>query len=814
MKLKLLFIFSLLLPLTLFAQDGSVEAPLKFKFTTSPNSGIDLSTMSVNVTGVTITSDGFQWNADDNCMEATAGYSQYAYLNYSIYSADGCISISGYKIIGDDFSSTDGITFDIPLTDLYKVLFKTNNADCTLDINGITTNYTPPTYDDKWIYTSFRDDITYLYPADYSATPTIQKGSAMVYSDIINFTVEPQINTVSIDLDFDKLYLTSISLEDVDGVAITDASIEISNTSLYFTLYGADKAEFYLPNGTYSFAPSIPGGYWCDLIKSEFAVDGKGQDIKYSFKDEKWQKLTFNISGVDPGISSLMLSTIGGSEYSDFSASGMEDNMSLVNAYVPNGAYKYMMTVMDKTYKSYPQRSGIINTENTTTVNLSYSDDSFTKTTMKYTNLPSSYSLDMLAVDLFMNGNSFNSYYGGNPEFLLTPGVYSYMVIHAWSTVMKFGTFEITSEDASKEITIDLGNSTIYSMSVSMSSRPVEMENLWISFQAKTLEGINVGYYTIPSYSNTVEESIALPAGKYIIEFDDYMAWGSGASFVVAKTFEIDLNSDKQAVVLNFDDIGKAKFAYDDSYGYNLENAYLYKDGALNKEITFYGSSDLIVFGDAGNYSFFAMGSKAGHSLAKTKEKAFTLAANSNDQYIIDFSDLADGISMKFHVEDINGAALPTQTKITVNGQSYNLETGVSDLLINNMTSNEITYKVEATGYETYETTFAVTDAHRKNGFLYTVITLSAKTSGTGLAVLPSESIRIESNVVDSQIELYNDATRSWKAYIINTNGQLINSEMIGSGSSTINVSHLSKGHYILVLTDGSQKKTIRILKK
>ena len=149
---------------------------------------------------------------------------------------------------------------------------------------------------------------------------------------------------------------------------------------------------------------------------------------------------------------------------------------------------------------------------------------------------------------------------------------------------------------------------------------------------------------------------------------------------------------------------------------------------------------------------------------------------------------------------------------VTINDEAYTLEAGIQNLMLTGINADQISYKVESQGYNSYETSFAVTDIHRNAGRIYVAVSLSP--TPTGIGQVQSESIRIETNMVDQQIVIYNDGIRSWNASVVSIGGQTLVNERIVEGVNYISINQLSKGHYILMLTDGEQQKSVYIIKK
>ena len=811
MKLKLLFLL-IFISSTLCAQNRSVQISLNFNVQISEDSGIDPSTMSVTISGGEII-NSFEWDEENNLLSGLINVSPNTHLNYSIASPDNTININGYKVTEANISNGDSMTVDIHLTDVYKVTFELTEADCEFTIGYINASDQKPVYTDQWVYTNVLNGVTYLWNGNYSVTPYVTKNGSQAYCENIDFEVNGAQCNFEVPVDFSKLFLVTFTLEDIEGNPMTGASITLNDLNFNQLLDEAGKTSFYLPNGPYNYAPQINNTYWKSLAAGFFNIESSPLSIKYSFKDEGWNKMTFLIEDIDMIYTNLSLSTIGGSTYSEYYKGASGDDGKTMEVIAPAGEYKYNVWVRDKNFKTYPALEGSLNHTSPTTTVLSFANSNFISTSFTYKNRPAGSSLNAYSLELIKNGQLISQYSGNNPSCLLTPGKYDYICTYNESYVLTTGSFEIEEGESSKQVSIDVGSSAVtFSVSIEIKNRPAELLNKWLTFSLINEAGIAIGQYSIPGYSNQMSSSIRIPKGKYHFAFSDYIAGADESSFIINSSFETNVTKNYQSIQLDFNNVGKATFDFDLIPGMDLSRGYFTEDGVLRYEVTASGNTNLTYFAPSGDYGFRALATANGKPALMSNEKAFTLTNGSSDNYIIDFNEAEAGIMMQFLIEDMNGRPLETDAVVTINDEAYTLEAGMQNLMLTGINADQISYKVESQGYNSYETSFAVTDIHRNAGRIYVAVSLSP--TPTGIGQVQSESIRIETNMVDQQIVIYNDGIRSWNASVVSIGGQTLVNERIVEGVNYISINQLSKGHYILMLTDGEQKKSVRIIKK
>ena len=237
-----------------------------------------------------------------------------------------------------------------------------------------------------------------------------------------------------------------------------------------------------------------------------------------------------------------------------------------------------------------------------------------------------------------------------------------------------------------------------------------------------------------------------------------------------------------------------------------LQDGRQFADG----DFSFDGEAYLVAL--PGTYTLVAEASDYEGFNIHLSEKDVTLVAGQTVDVNLTADQALEGVLFEVDVENMAGQEVGN-AKITVNGMVYETD-AYGYVTIFNIQDDEVTLRVEASGYLPYEKVFRLHKVLELAGGAYMRIVLRADDNPSGVESVESGALTVERTVVDRQIVICNETDKSWNVALVGLGGEMLERVEAGQGTTVIPVDGLRKGLYLLTMNDGVTRKTVKVIKK
>ena len=213
-------------------------------------------------------------------------------------------------------------------------------------------------------------------------------------------------------------------------------------------------------------------------------------------------------------------------------------------------------------------------------------------------------------------------------------------------------------------------------------------------------------------------------------------------------------------------------------------------------------------------YSFIASGSDDnGFDMHSSEKKAVTVKAGEVVDVTLDLEIPQTDYTVSMSIRD-RYAGYIKNAKVTINGEAYrsNRQGQVQTLIP--VSGNSLTYRVEATGYETLEKTVQLSKMDILSQYVDIDVFLEYDGGVDGIEEQTIDKLKVLNTVVDGNLFIDNGTENMWNMIMVGLDGHVVINKNIELGINDIGVENLASGFYIVVLSNGTEQKSVKIIKR
>lgn len=197
-------------------------------------------------------------------------------------------------------------------------------------------------------------------------------------------------------------------------------------------------------------------------------------------------------------------------------------------------------------------------------------------------------------------------------------------------------------------------------------------------------------------------------------------------------------------------------------------------------------------------------------------KKEITVTAGGVSHETIELSNFTAGnYIVSFYIDSERGNGITTYN-VTLEG--YGSKTMDRDGIFNVSSTGKLTYTVTSPCYKTVKGVVDVTEENAVNGIIDVDVSMKIEINPTSIEkVTTNDNISVYPTVPEDYIYIRHNAenTDKWTARIISATGSTVYmNKQVLNGEEQIYVGNLPKGFYLLMLNNGEQRMTYKILKK
>lgn len=813
MKKLLLSFFCLLLAVQNYAQEG-VEyktLPTRVSIISPDSEHFDPSSLNISCHKEVV--EPFVW---DNSTKSYVGkircYFGDDIVNFTIGTPDNRIVCELEGFI-ENLESITEANFKVDFSQYHYVQIKAKDKRMSLYVDYIYSSE-----DDSGssfpggshIYTNMVDNATWCKSGKYTYEPEITFDDAAVMTTEHYLIVDNRDVEEIIDIDMEKMHLVTFHVTGVEKKPLAGASIDVipsTNADLDMELDTDDEGigRAYLLDGSYYFGvdASYNNYFGGDDSIGEFTVSGKDIDVKYGFDDYK--KVIFNISGI--GLQSVALSIMKAYEsnqdeyYESLSGEGVVAH----EMYLPaDGQFSYSINPTCSGYK-FPVKNDVFEANTTDRLDIVFDEQNYTQVFFDVINKPEE---NYPYIKIFHNATLVRDLYIGDmsSKEMFSPGEYNYVLISNNSDLQSKGSFAISKGDEKKTITVDCAEGISKPVFFSVKNMPESIKSEYLSYEVKSENGMDLFNFSFyPGQEEPVQFS--LPNGSYIfaISKDD-----SRGAFYHEQKVEVDDNN--RNVEIDLGNYGTVRVYTTAPEGISVDDIFcIYPDG---QTVNLYGEEVMVWLESGKEYSFIASGSDDnGFDMHSSEKKAVTVKAGEVVDVTLDLEIPQTDYTVSMSIRD-RYAGYIKNAKVTINGEAYrsNRQGQVQTLIP--VSGNSLTYRVEATGYETLEKTVQLSKMDILSQYVDIDVFLEYDGGVDGIEEQTIDKLKVLNTVVDGNLFIDNGTENMWNMIMVGLDGHVVINKNIELGINDIGVENLASGFYIVVLSNGTEQKSVKIIKR
>ncbi len=839
---RILFLLCALWAIVLRAQDVVRTLPTVIEVVPSASERFDVSKLELTLDGVGMPDNGFTWDAATNTFRGEVTYT-YDSQNYiSLRMPDGSISFDGPLQVLVDFSNPEvsSVYTKADFSPYHYVSFASASPseygvtlqDLYVKGGEVTGESAGPN-----VRTPMMPDGMYKRANEYAYTVAGEttEGIAVAF-DGGTVTVDDRDVAVTVGKPLAEMSLATFTIEDAEGRPAEGADIYLHPTDADFYTDADGKLQVYLNPGSYIYSLYIGDDYinmWDVEEAFAFVASGKETSVDFSYKDNGWKKVVFSAEMENPSSARLELNCIG-VEYDEYYGNA---DQPYFEVYMPEGEFKYRFEVDGYGFSWLPAE-GIVNTAETREVKLSFDRADYAAVDFELVNVPDD--AGNLSVVIYRDNEDVAECgvaYPGSPakpdeeiteggggtrslEPLecgthLLPGTYVYVVEDAseWNNRYDYyaiDTLVVGEED--RRITVDFDRLSVTEVTLAAQNVPEVLSNYDLYCDIRYKQTLSLMDLNVSANYSGNPLVVRLPEGDYSFEWGIEPSYYYDAPVAFAYQEKQDVSGASMTVGPDFAEMGIAKVQASAIEGQTVDYLTVLQDGRQFADGDFSSDGEAYLVALPGTYTLVAEASDYEGFNIHLSEKDVTLVAGQTVDVNLTADQALEGVLFEVDVENMAGQEVGN-AKITVNGMVYETD-AYGYVTIFNIQDDEVTLRVEASGYLPYEKVFRLHKVLELAGGAYMRIVLRADDNPSGVESVESGALTVERTVVDRQIVICNETGKTWNVALVGLGGEMLERVEAGQGTTVIPVDGLRKGLYLLTMNDGVTRKTVKVIKK
>ena len=788
------------------------------------------------------------WNAQNQCFEGTIELDSEYYREYiyKISTPDNRIYFSG--IIQGDILWDENITSVEEHADFSPYHFvevTSASENYTIEVNYLGT---PRTGDDVigenslGVHRNLYDNATYLKSGDYECDVNSKDNQGIIIATEPQFfTVDGQDVSYRFDTGLESMHLATIFVKDAIGQPAANA--EISWTTLKESPMTDEngKAQIYLKNGEYFYAPIIDSEYY---ISSSYYIGDKltvaGQDVtkEYSYKEKGWTKQDFVVKGTDISYADLTIKVPDEEESYRYHIE-LENGQGKTTLYTNKGRYQYSVTADHYSF-DYSPINKIADFDKDKVTEINFNKNAYRDIAWSLRNIPEefNYSIKLYQEDGMLAGGLYQAFSNGGNEgnmstranyqddatVSLLPGKY-YGVLHftderqydKYNKVLIKTPFEV-NETGENNAIFDFASQQYGTVTYAITNVPEELtENdivAYISdqdgFILDTLYRSNEDWHTL--------EKIKLPAGKYTmhwrnLNFENRYGYDKGLILVHNQEFELKANETYQAT-LDFTQLALTKITPTIVEDAHIWGFAIKKDNSIYAANMGYDTStdEFYLAGDADTYTIQLWGAKDDDFAMnlQSKETSFSNTIGQTNNLEVAVDQETTGLACLINLCNHFGAPI-NDAVVTINGKQHPVK-GVNQAYQSQISEDVLNISVEAPGYEKFTTQRSLSELVKVYGLIDMTLFLNPGDGTTNVSQTKQNELAIIRTNQNEFVIASTDQT-TWNYRILDLQGITMTNGRTNSSETTITLDQLKSGIYILELTQGNEKRVLKFVR-
>lgn len=789
------------------------------------------------------------WNAQNQCFEGTIELDSEYYREYiyKISTPDNRIYFRG--IIQGDILWDENITSVEEHADFSPYHFvevTSASENYTIEVNYLGT---PRTGDDVigenflGVHRNLYDNATYLKSGDYECDVNSKDNQGIIIATEPQFfTVDDQDVSYRFDTGLESMHLATIFVKDAMGLPAANARISWATLreSLSPKTDESGKAQIYLKNGAYFYAPVIDSEYY---ISSSYNIGDKltiaGQDVteEYSYKEKGWTKQDFVIQGNEISYADLTINIPDDDESYKFHID-MENGQGKTTLYTSKGRYQYTVTADHYSF-GYTPVNGIVDFDKDKTTEIKFDKTAYRNVALSLKNIPEEYTYHvefyredgMLAGGLYQafsdGGNEGNmstrASYQDDETVSLQPGKYS-GVLHLtdeqydkYNKIIVKASFEV-NETGENNAVFDLADQQYGTVTYAITNAPEDASSSCIVAYISDQDGFILDTLYRPYDEWQTLEELKLPAGKYTmhwrnLSFENGYGYGTELVLVHDQEFELKANETYQAI-LDYKQLALTKITPTIAEDAHIWGFAIKKDDCIYAANMGYDTSadEFYLAGDPGDYTIQLWGMKDDDFSMnlQSKETSFTNTTGQTNNLKVAVDQDAAGLACFINLRNHFGAPI-NNAEITINGKQHSVK-GVNQAYQNLVTGDVLNISVEAPGYEKLTIQRPLSELIKVYGLIDLTLFLNPDDGTTNVSQTEQNELAI---IRTNQNEFIISSTgqTAWNYRILDLQGITMTNGRTNSSETTITLDQLKSGIYILELTQGNEKRVLKFVR-
>ncbi len=837
---KVLFLLCALCAVALQAQEEARTLPTVIEVVPSASERFDVSQLEMTLDGVGMPDNGFTWDAATLTFRGEVTYS-YERENYlSIKMPDGSISFEGpLGVVAYDNPYITSVNLKADFSPYHYVSFvSASPSEYEVTLQDLSLNSGDAIgVGPLSVHAAMMPDGMYKRADEYVYTVTGETtdGIAVAF-DGGTVTVDDRDVAVTVGKPLAEMSLTTFTIEDAEGRPAEGADIYLHPTDADFYTDADGKLQVYLNPGSYIYSLYIGDDYinmWDVEEAFAFVASGKETSVDFSYKDNGWKKVVFSAEMENPSSARLELNCIG-VEYDEYYGNA---DQPYFEVYMPEGEFKYRFEVDSYDFSWLPAE-GIVNTAETQEVKLSFDRADYAALDFELENVPEE--VGNLSVVIYRDNEDVaecSVAYPVNPEVPdggipeggggtrsieplecgthLLPGTYVYVVEDAseWNNRYDYyaiDTLVVGEED--RRITVDFDRLSVTEVTLAAQNVPEVLSNYDLYCDIRYKQTLSLMDLNVSANYSGNPLVVRLPEGGYSFEWGIEPSYYYDAPVAFAYQEKPDVSGASMTLGPDFAEMGIAKVQASAIEGQTVDYLTVLQDGRQFADGDFSSDGEAYLVALPGTYTLVAEASDYEGFNIHLSEKDVTLVAGQTVDVNLTADQALEGVLFEVDVENMAGREIGN-AKITVNGTVYETD-AYGYAVIYNIQDDEVTLRVEAPGYLPYEKVFRLNKVLELAGGAYMRIVLRADDNPSGVESVESGALTVERTVVDRQIVICNETDKVWNVALVSLGGEMLERVEAGQGTTVIPVDGLRKGLYLLTMSDGVSRKTVKIIKK
>ena len=812
MKKLLLSFFCLLLAVQNYAQEG-VEyktLPTRVRIISPDSEHFDPSSLNISCHKEVV--EPFVW---DSSTKSYVGKMRCYFgddiVNFTIGTPDNRIVC---ELIGfiENLESMTEANFKVDFSQYHYVQIKAKDERMSLYVDYISSEDDSGSSSggESSIYTRMVDNATWCKSGKYTYEPEITFDDAAVMTTEHYLTVDNKDVEEIIDIDMEKMHLVTFHITDAEKKPLAGASIDVipsTNADLDMELDTDDEGigRAYLLDGSYYFGVDASDNnyFGSDDSIEEFAVSGKDIDVKYGFDDYK--KVIFNISGI--GMQSVALSIMKAyeSNQDEYFKSLSGEGAVAHEMYLPaDGQFSYSVNPACSGYR-FPVKNDVFDANTTDRLDIVFDEQNYTQVFFDVINKPEE---NYPYIKIFHNATLVRDLYIGDmsSKEMFSPGEYNYVLISNNSDLQSKDSFAISKGEGKKTVTVDCAESISKPVFFSVKNMPESIKSENLSYEVKSENGMDLfNFMFYPDQEGPVQFS--LPNGSYIFAITKNDSRGA-----FYHEQEVAIGDNNRNVEIDLGNYGAVRIYTTAPEEISVDDIFcIYPDG---QTVDLYGEEVMVWLESGKEYSFIASGSNDnGLDAHSSEKKAVTVEAGEVVDLTLDLKIPQTDYTVSMSIRD-RYAGYIKNAKVAINGEVYRSDRHGQVQTLIPVSGNSFTYRVEATGYETLEKTIQLSKTDILSQYVDIDVFLEYDGGVDGIEESTIDKLRILNTVVDGNLLIDNGTGNMWKMIMVGLDGHAVIDKNIKLGVNDIGIENLASGFYIVVLSNGTEQKSVKIIKR